>query len=82
MISIAGCPMALTSVYYDVLRQVVIDSSLNPVHASERACAYRHLECAGPNALVLFDRGYPAFWVFATLRRQDLKLCGFNGLRT
>jgi Transposase DDE domain len=73
--SATGCPMALASVYYDVLNQVVIDSSLNPARASERTCAYRHLESAGANDLVLFDRGYPAFWLFAALRHQELKFC-------
>lgn len=28
--TVTGCPMALASVYYDVLNQVVIDASLNP----------------------------------------------------
>ena len=37
------CPLALASIYYDVLNHIAIDASLNPTAASERACAVRHL---------------------------------------
>ena len=63
------------SVFYDVLNIVVIDSSLNPATASERDCAFKHLKAAGPDDLILYDRGYPAFWLFAALRHNHLAFC-------
>ena len=35
-------PMALASVYYDVLNRIVIDARLDAAHASERDCALEH----------------------------------------
>lgn len=69
------CPMGLASLYFDVLNHLVIDASLNPVNASERACAARHLEHARPNDLVIYDRGYNAFWLYATHRARQLAFC-------
>lgn len=69
------CPMALASVYYDVLNQVVIDAQLAPIHSSERDCAAQHLKQAKGNDLVLFDRGYPAFWLYQHLQEQDQSFC-------
>jgi hypothetical protein len=36
------CPLALVSVYYDVLNHISIDSSINHTAASERDCAAAH----------------------------------------
>ena len=52
------CPLALASVYYDVLNHISIDSSINHTHASERECAASHLDHALPNDLSILDRGY------------------------
>ena len=71
----SDCPMGLSSLYFDVLNHLVIDASLNPANASERACAARHLEHAKPNDLVLYDRGYNAFWIYATHRERHLAFC-------
>ncbi|MEM7018901.1 MAG: IS4 family transposase, partial [Pseudomonadota bacterium] len=70
-----GFPMALVSVYYDVLNKLVIDSSLNPAQASEREAAGCHLAHAGEHDLILFDRGYPAFWLFCELLHRRLAFC-------
>jgi hypothetical protein len=70
-----ACPMALASVYYDVLNQIVIDASINPSKSSERECAFQHLKHAEQNDLVLFDRGYPAFWLYAALAQKKLSFC-------
>ena len=43
------CPLALVSVYYDVLNHISIDSSINPATASERVCAVAHLIHGHPN---------------------------------
>ena len=68
-------PMALASMYYDVLNQVVIDAGIYPTNTSERDCAQKHLQYAQPSDLVLFDRGYPAFWLFSLLEQQNLAYC-------
>lgn len=67
--------MALASICYDVLNNVVIDASINPPHASERTLAYEHLLQAQANDLLLYDRGYPAFWLFAAHQKQNQPFC-------
>ena len=59
------CPLALASVYYDVLNHISIDSSINPTTASELDCAAAHLNYAHPKDLSILDRGYNAFWLYA-----------------
>lgn len=68
-------PMALASLYYDVLNQVVIDAQLCPSDTAERTCVAAHLEQARVGDLVLFDRGYPAFWLYALLASKQLAFC-------
>lgn len=68
-------PMALASLYYDVLNQIVIDAQLSPSDTAERACVVKHLEQAHTGDLVLFDRGYPAFWLYALLASKQLAFC-------
>jgi hypothetical protein len=55
------CPMALASVYYDVLNNLTIDRSINSTRGSERECAASHLELAQPDDLSILDRCYNAF---------------------
>lgn len=61
----ATCAMAMASVFYDVLNHRAIDSTIEPNNTSERECAVEHLAHAGQNDLILYDRGYPAFWFYA-----------------
>lgn len=58
-------PMALGSALYDVFQKVIIDAQLFPYRSSERDIAYQHLAAIQAGDLVLYDRGYPAFWLFA-----------------
>lgn len=69
------CSQALASVYYDVLNHISIDSSINPVHASERECAASHLESALPCDLSLLDRGYNAFWLYSLYQTKKQAFC-------
>lgn len=69
------CSLALASVYYDVLNHMSIDSSINPVHTSERKCAASHLESALPQDLSLLDRGYNAFWLYSLYQTKKLAFC-------
>jgi len=71
----AGCAMGMASVFYDVLNHLVIDSSLCPKGTSERACAVEHLAHAQKNDLILYDRGYPAFWLYAFHLKQKQAFC-------
>ena len=69
------CPMALASVYYDVLNHLSIDSSINNTKASERECAAAHLQFARPNDLSILDRGYNAFWLYALYNKANQHFC-------
>ena len=69
------CPLALASVYYDVLNHISIDSSINYTTASERECAASHLHYAQPNDLSLLDRGYNAFWLYSLYQADKLSFC-------
>jgi len=71
----ADCPMALVSVFYDVLNGLAIDASINPTRASERSCAALHLPHAAENDLVLYDRGYNAFWLYALHKQRNIAFC-------
>ncbi len=69
------CPLALVSVYYDVLNHISIDSSINHTKASERACAAMHLNYAQPDDLSILDRGYNAFWLYALYEAKKKPFC-------
>ena len=71
----SDCPMGLASVFFDVLNRVAIDSSINPTNASERECAALHLVHARQDDLVVYDRGYNAFWLYATHAARNLAFC-------
>jgi len=59
------CTLGMASVFYDVLNQLTIDSSINPNGHSERSCVFDHLKHSTPNDLVIYDRGYVAFWLYS-----------------
>ena len=69
------CPLALASVYYDVLNHLSIDSSINHTNASEKECAALHLQQALPNDLSLLDRGYNAFWLYCLYLTKKQFFC-------
>lgn len=76
-------PMAMGSTLYDVFQKVVIDAQLFPYRSSEREIAYQHLAATQAGDLVLYDRGYPAFWLFAAHQACQHDYCmrvkaGFN----
>ncbi|WP_460188687.1 IS4 family transposase [Thiomicrorhabdus hydrogeniphila] len=73
--STEGCPMALCSVFYDVLNRVVIDSTIESIHTSERTCAIEHLHYSTNKDLVLYDRGYGGFPIYAYHQQCNRKFC-------
>ena len=56
-------PMALGSCLYDVYQGLVLDASLVHYSSSERDLAFGHLQHTSINDLILYDRGYSAYWL-------------------
>ena len=69
------CALGMGSVLYDVLNHMMLDVSLHPTGYSERECAVQHLTQTQEDDLLLYDRGYPAFWLFALHIQQQRKFC-------
>jgi hypothetical protein len=69
------CPMGRVSALYDVLNRIVVDAQLAPYRVGEHELALTHFEHLTPRDLVLFDRGYPAFWLFSLLRTLAIPFC-------
>jgi len=69
------CPMGLASVFYDVMNNMAIDSVIKPRSGSEHACAEEHLCYSNKNDLVLYDRGYNAFWLYALHIKNKTAFC-------
>ena len=66
-------PMAKLSFLYDTYLDMPIDVQLGRKHASERDLAVKHLEQTQDNDLMLYDRGYYAYWFVlqhALLKRE------------
>ena len=57
-------PGARLSQLYDIGNQISVDVQIASPRIGERVLAMRHLEYANSNDLVLYDRGYPATWLF------------------
>lgn len=57
-------PMAKLSFLYDVNLDMPIDAQLDRKHSSERDLAVQHLKITEDNDLLLYDRGYYAYWFF------------------
>lgn len=68
-------PMALGSCLYDVFQGVVIDAKLAPYQTSEREVAHQHLSCSQADDLIVYDRGYPAFWLLSAHHANQRHYC-------
>jgi hypothetical protein len=64
--STVSLPMAKLSFLYDTCLDMPVDVQLDRKHASERDLAVNHLAQTHENDLMLYDRGYYAYW-FALL---------------
>jgi hypothetical protein len=69
------CPKARLSQMFDVLNKLTIDAIIAPKKEGERALAAQHCQFLTPDDLVLLDRGYPAFWLFALILSQQAHFC-------
>jgi hypothetical protein len=69
------CPIARVSGMYDVLNKLYIDALIRPKAQGERHLAAEHITKIGKGDLILLDRGYPAFWLFARIVEQGADFC-------
>jgi hypothetical protein len=69
------CAKARVSQLFDVLNKITIDAIIAPKSSGERVLAERHLDYVGPGDLLIMDRGYPAFWLFAAILAKKADFC-------
>lgn len=69
------CPKARISQIFDVLNKITLDAIIAPKDVGERAAAALHFRLLTPEDLVLLDRGYPAFWLFALVLSKEAHFC-------
>jgi len=68
-------PMAKLSFLYDTSVDMPIDVQLGGAHASERDLAVNHLSQTDDNDLLLYDRGYYAYWFALQHVLQNRAFC-------
>jgi hypothetical protein len=71
----AACPMARVSQMFDVLNHITLDAAITQKSQGERYLAATHFAFLRPDDLVLLDRGYPAFWLFALILDKKAQFC-------
>ncbi len=67
--------MAKLSFLYDTTLDMPIDVQLDGAHTSERDLAVKHLEQTQENDLLLYDRGYYAYWFVLQHALQKRAFC-------
>lgn len=68
-------PMARLSQLFDPLNKVTVDAIISPKRIGERELAADHFLNLMPKDLVLLDRGYPAWWLFALVLSMNAQFC-------
>lgn len=68
-------PQARGSQLLDVLNQITVDARFDPMRIDERSQAIEHLNYAQKGDLILYDRGYPGFYLFAQHQRHAIDFC-------
>ena len=68
-------PQARFSRLYDVLNRVVVAADIEPLSVGERVLAGEYLPATQAEDLLLYDRGYPAFWLFAVHHVEQRHFC-------
>lgn len=69
------CPMARISHLHDALNGVIVDALIRPKEQGERLLAAEHAKHLTQADLILLDRGYPAFWLFALILSKGAHFC-------
>ena len=67
--------MARISQLFDPLNGLIHDALIGPYCLNERDLLYQHLDSIATGSLLLLDRGFPAFWVFAALNARSIHWC-------
>ena len=70
-----GPPLARVSTLYAVAANLILDAQMAATCVSERELAIDHLDHARDGDLVIYDRGYPAFWLMALHRVRGVDFC-------
>jgi hypothetical protein len=70
-----GPTQARASVLYDIGHDLVVDTQVAATCVGEHELAIEHLHQARPGDLLLYDRGYPAFWFFALHLARGIEFC-------
>lgn len=69
-------PGARTSIAYDVLNGLILDAKIDKLESCEKELASSHLNMLDPsNDILLFDRGYPSFWLVGLLQMKGYSFC-------
>lgn len=68
-------PMARFSGLLDIGSSLIWDASITPYSVGESATAVDHLPSLPNDALVLYDRGYSSFYLYALHRRLSRHVC-------
>ena len=71
----ANHPAARLSQLYDVGNKITIDLQVGLHSTGERDLAVKHLEHTDEGDLVLYDRGYPATWLFILHQQKNIHFC-------
>ncbi len=71
----SSVPMARFSRLYDVLNKQVVQADMVRYDTSERELASGYLPRLLADDLVLYDRGYPAFWLLAYHHEESRHYC-------
>ena len=71
----SSVPLARLSRLYDVLNDLAITADIEAYRVGERVLAGEYLVATRANDLLLYDRGYPAFWLFSLHRQEQRHFC-------
>jgi hypothetical protein len=71
----SGPTLARGSILYDIGHDLVVDTRVAATCVGEHELAIEHLGVARPGDLLLYDRGYPAFWLFALHLALGIEFC-------
>jgi len=71
----SGRPMGLLSTLYDLNNRLWLHAELVPTSIGERELALEHLKNTRRDDLLIYDRGYPAFWFFSLHKQAERNFC-------
>jgi hypothetical protein len=68
-------PAMRISQLYDVQNKLSIDLQIDPHTTGERDQAVKHIEYTEKDDLILYDRAYPAVWLFILHQMKSVDFC-------